>query len=220
MRTEKWQMYIDTLQGHPSVCKSNHTIESMRFITELIPPKDFPRMLDVGCGEGLETKVLKDLGYNVIGITRGLVNVEYAQEHYPEVKVLEMDMHDLLFPISSFDALFLNHTFEHLYASFIAMLEMNSVLRMGGRVWIAMPEFKEVDDPMIGEVNRISHHHPNMLCWNLLQQLFEATGFTVLYKREIEGNPYFDNPYLLEKDNRNIHSDVKTALEKRKEVFG
>ena len=221
MRTEKWQMYLGTLQGHPSICQSSHTVESMNFITNYIPPEDFPRMLDIGCGEGLEADVLRKLGYDVVGLTQGKVNVEYAQKYHPDVKILEMDMHDLKFPSESFDAAYLNHVFEHSFAPFFLLVELYCVLKDGGRVWIATPHFKEKDDPTVGESNLISHHHPNMLSHNLFCQFFEKTGFKVLQDEFKEGTPYFDNPYLLEKQSIDVlHSDVRTAVLKRKELFG
>lgn len=51
-------MYIDTLQGHPSLCQTYHTLESMAYIKEYIPPDKFPRLLDIDVAEGLETKLL------------------------------------------------------------------------------------------------------------------------------------------------------------------
>ena len=222
MRTEKWKMYIDVLQGHPSLCKSFHTKEDMQFITNHIPPKDFPRMLDIGAGEGLETKVLKDLGYDVTGIVRGDLNTGFAKKNYPGVKFIDCDMHDLPFPSGSFDGIYTNQVFEHAFAPFIFLLEMYCVLREGGRIWIAMPEFKEKGDLTANkDINYISHHHPNIVCWNLLSQMFEKTGFKVLYKKTVESNPYFDNPYLLEKQPISfLHSDVQTVVNKRRELYG
>ncbi len=220
MRQEKWNMYLETLQGHPSVCSSSHTIESMKFITEFIPPKDFPYILNIGAGEGLETKILTQLGYKTIGIIRGTPNIEHAHKNFPEIIFLDLDMHDLLFPSNTFDAIYLNHTFEHSFAPFIFLLEMYYVLKPKGRIWIAMPEFKEIDDSTITEPNKLYHHHPNMLCYNLLKQMFESTGFKILYSKKIDKNPYFDNPYLLEKQPLStLHSDVRTAVLKREEML-
>jgi len=55
----------------------------------------------------------------------------------------------------------------------------------------------------------------------LFCQFFEKTGFKVLQDEFKEGTPYFDNPYLLEKQSIDVlHSDVRTAVLKRKELFG
>jgi len=220
MRKEKWNMYIDTLQGHPSVCQSNHTLESMKFIKEHLPPDKFPRLLNIGAGEGLETKILHDLGYNVVGMIRGMPNLKFAYEHYPDITFVDGDMHDLPFPSESFDAVYMNHTFEHSYTPFIFLLELYCILRQNGRIWISGPEFKEINDPTIGEVNRLYHHHPNTLCYNLLKQMFESTGFKIIYNKKIDNIPGFDNPYLLERQSlEHLHSDVQTVVTKRKEMF-
>lgn len=224
MRENKWKMYLDTLQGHPSVCSSSHNVESMEFIKEYIPPKQFPKLLNIGAGEGLETYVLSQLGYDVTGIIHGDINLEYAIKNYlknPYIKFIKCDMHDLPFSSNIYDAVYMNQTFEHAYAPYIFLIELYSILKEKGRIWTAMPEFKELNDPTRGESNTLNHHHPNIICYNLLKQMFESTGFKIIYLKQIKDNPYFDNPYLLEKQPLStLHSDVKTAILKRKEIFG
>jgi len=121
MRTEKWNMYIETLQGHPTRCQSGHTIDNLKFITNLIPPDKFPVLLNIGAGEGLETKILHDLGYKTVGMINGDINAKFAKENYRYTNILfvKHDMHDLPFKSESFDAVYMNHTFEHSYAPFI-----------------------------------------------------------------------------------------------------
>lgn len=221
MRTEKWDMYMDTLQGHPSVCQTGHTPESIKSTIEYIPPDKFPRLLDIGVGEGYETKLLRDLGYDVIGIIMGQINLEFAYEHYPDITFVEDDMHDLPFPSESFDAVYMNHTFEHSYAPFIFLLELYCVLKLHGRVLIIIPSFKEITDPTIGNEGRLSHHHPNVLCYNLFKQMFESAGFKIIRSTKIDNIPYFDNPYLLEKQDLSyLHSDVQTVIRRRRDIFG
>jgi len=214
-------MYINTLQGHPSICSSNHSIESLKFIKNHIPLEFFPKMLNIGAGEGLETKILHDLGYDVTGLINGKINLEYAQHNFPYINFVEADMHDLPFPSELFDCIYTNHTFEHAYSPYIFLLEMYCILKTHGRLWIAMPNFKELTDLTFEDSNKISHHHPNILCYNILKQIFESTGFRIIYCKPIDNMPYFDNPYLLEKQPLStLHSDVQTLINKRKKLFG
>jgi ubiquinone/menaquinone biosynthesis C-methylase UbiE len=220
MRREKWNLYLDTLQGHPSVCQSTRTIADMKFIKELIPPNRFRRMLNIGAGEGLETQLLQYLGYDVIGMIRGETNLNYAYENFPGIIFIDGDMHDLPFPSESFDAIYTNHTFEHAYAPFIFLLELYCILKVGGRMWIAMPDFREITDNNIGDEGKIGHHHPSILCPNLFRQLFNTTGFKILSGNN-NNNDNKSNSYLLEKQDLSyLHSDVRTAIKKRKEFFG
>jgi len=93
------------------------------------------------------------------------------------------------------------------------MIELYCILKLNGRMWIAMPNFKEITDQTISSESKISHHHPNILCPNLFSQFFRTTGFKTLQEN--------NNSYLLEKQNLEyVHSDVKTAILKRKKMFG
>ena len=221
--SEKWDMYMEKLQGHPSQCHSAHTKDSMGFVAELIPPAKYSRMLNIGAGEGLETKVLSELGYEVTGIVRGEPNLKYARTTFPALTFYDMDMHDLQFPNDSFDCIYMNQVFEHAFAPFIFLLEMNSVLVDGGLVFTGLPHFKEIDDVTANpDINWITHHHPNILCERLFRQFFSKTGFVVERGPNAtfpgEPSPYFDNAYLLRNTKeKNVHSDVATALRARKE---
>lgn len=234
MRTEKWDLYIEK---HPSVAYTEHTIEGMQSITQFLPIDRYPKMLDVGVANGLETMVLQEIGYDVIGIINGKSNVEYAKKNFPDVRYVETDMHDLPFLSKSFNAIYTNHVFEHSFAPFILLLEFYCVLKSGGRVWIAMPYFHEPKETNIDEsinidkndVNiykdiyegTISHHHPNTLCYNIFKQMFYAAGFKIIHKTKIEKYPYFDTPYLLEKQPLNfLHPDVQAIVNERKRLFG
>lgn len=221
MREEKWNMYMQKLQGHPSQCHSNHTVESMGFIKGLIPPERYPAMLDIGCGEGLEAEVLRQLGYDVTAIIWGEINEKYARENYPGVKFVNCDMHDLPFASDSFNVVFMNQVFEHLYAPFVFLLELWCIMKIGGKVFIDVPQFKEIGDPTAHpDINLINHHHPFILCPNLYKQYMTKTGFKV-YQHEDIGGGYFDNCYILEKVGIDtVHSDVQTVINERKKIYG
>lgn len=223
MNSDKWKMYMDKLQGHPSMCNSEHTIDKMSFINDYLPVNQFNKILDIGCGEGLESKILSDLGYDVTGIIWGEVNEKYARENYPNINFVNCDMHDLPFISNSFDAIFMNQVFEHLYAPFIFLLEAYCVLRDYGRIWIGLPHFKEIGDETANpDINFINHHHPNILCDNLFNQYFTKTGFKVICKPKRD-NPYFDNVYVIEKqplDFSGVHSTVKETIQKRRNIWG
>jgi SAM-dependent methyltransferase len=214
MRTDKWEMYMFALQGHPTICKAHHTVDTMKFICDLIPPSEFPKMLNIGAGEGLETKILKDLGYDVTGIIRGKPNLEFATRNYPDIKFVDTDMHDLPFSCDSFDAIYMNQVFEHAFAPFIFLLELYCVLKEGGRMWLGLPGFREIDDITAHkDINLINHHHPNILCINLFGQYFRKTGFEFI-------STSGDN-YLLQKMPLSaLHSDVQTAVNMRRQLFG
>lgn len=210
----KWNSYLTSLQGHGSRCNTSYTLDSMRFITSLIPPETHSKVLDIGVAEGLETSLLKQLGYNPVGIITGTENKQWAAEHYKDIEFIECDMHDLPFDPATFDAVYMNQVFEHSFAPFIVMLEIYCVLREGGLCFIEVPRFDErhtPNNPNTMEAQWISHHHPSVFPKNVLKQIFEKTGFAIVYQND-EGYKFL----LKKQPMKELHSDVQYAITRRK----
>jgi SAM-dependent methyltransferase len=66
--------------------------------------REHPKILDLGCGPGCESKRLFDLGATVVGIDLSEVSLSIARRHAPEVSFLPMDIEHLDFADGSFDA--------------------------------------------------------------------------------------------------------------------
>lgn len=218
MRREKFDLF---LEKHLSPYLTNHTTEGMRFITEHIPPSKYNKMLNIGCGEGRETFVLKQLGYDVVGITVGDINIKYARENFPSIDIRLMDMHDLEFSYYSFNAIYMNHTFEHSIAPFVQLIEMHRVLTDDplGLLWISLPSYQEhIDRTLDHTVNAsIDQHHRNMLSPMLFRQLFNV-AFNIkkdLTNMTIHDNvAIYDQRYLLEKKPYDqLHPDIRKLIE-------
>jgi ubiquinone/menaquinone biosynthesis C-methylase UbiE len=185
----------------------------MRFLTELINPKVYKKILNLGAGEGRETFVLKQLGYDPVGNVRGAINLEYAKKNFPGIEFLDFDMHDIPFRSNAFDAIYMDQVFEHCYAPFFVLLEMYCVLKVGGMLYIKVPKFMEKttpNDPSTIESCWISHHHPNVMPNSVLKQMFDKTGFKVIHE-----NPDSVMFVLKKLSDSALHSDVANVLRSR-----
>ncbi|KKK58076.1 hypothetical protein LCGC14_3048060, partial [marine sediment metagenome] len=176
---------------------------------ELCPPDKFNYVLNIGAGAGVETKLLMDQGYTVLGITYGRDNINYAKKNYG-IDLKEIDMHDLDFPIGMFDATFSVQSFEHAFSAWWHILEMRRILRDGGRV------FFDVPSPGNDELLR-TIWHTESLYDNQIDALFWKAGF-----KKID-NENLDNIYTfcfekLPDDSFEMWGYVKYIMEALKEV--
>ncbi|UYL64971.1 MAG: hypothetical protein QIT33_gp09 [Methanophagales virus PBV300] len=137
-----------------------------------VPPQQFRKVLDLGAGDGLETLLLMQEGYDVVGITLGFDNLIRASEKYG-VALYEMDMHNLQFADKSFDAIFCAQTFEHAFSAWLLVIEMRRVLRDGGRVFIEVPD--PDNDELLNTI-----WHVNMLYPRQIIALFRKAGFKLV----------------------------------------
>ena len=123
-------------------------------------------VLDVGCGAGDDLLSLANMvgpSGRVTGIDNSQVMVETAQrrsEHLDWVKAERGDGNAIPFPDSSFDACRADRVFIHLQEPEMALDEMLRVLRPGGRILIADPEYDSLMlDAQPAEITRAVVRH-------------------------------------------------------------
>jgi len=150
--------------------------------TSNAPVSEYPKILDIGAGDGGETYILKNRGYDVIGITIGQDNVTKAKEQY-NIDLINTDMNCLNFPINSFDGIMMIQAFEHFLSPFIACIEMWRVLRVGGLCYIDVPSPSDLPMWNLG--------HTNLLYPDQLINIFSMCGFEVYKNLSTQHRPRF-----------------------------
>jgi ubiquinone/menaquinone biosynthesis C-methylase UbiE len=98
------------------------------------------RILDCGCGPGMDTERFSQLGYKVTAIDLSDRFVELVRKRVPNARVEKMDMRNLAFPKAAFDGLWASFSLLHIRASEIqeTLSGFNSVLRDGGLFFAAL----------------------------------------------------------------------------------
>lgn len=179
MDGNKFDSYVNIMQGHPTIAHTNKDPEGIKWIREYLPTyKDSPRktILALGCADGAEVHALNQLGYKATGITLGDNNVKHGKEKYdPNLDIREMDMHDLKFDQQTFNYAYSSHSFEHAFCPFIHIMEVFVVLKERGRWLLHHPTFVFESQ----ETTRVSYHHPNVAPYQWHWQLFETCGFGI-----------------------------------------
>lgn len=148
MNNHKWEWYIqDNAEREMKSSNDNNTLgDALRkkeIDTLFVPAVKSlnvpnPRVLDVGCGTGNYTKIIKEHGFKTNGICLSAVDAKVCKEKGIDVTVC--DMHGIEYPNNSFNAIFCVHTIEHSIAPYIAFCEFNRILKPGGILYISLPE--------------------------------------------------------------------------------
>jgi len=172
------------------------------------PSHTYKNMLIIGAGVGGEILAAESLGYNVTGI--GFLNeAQYQYALKIGCNFIRMDMHDIRFPNESFDVIYSSHSFEHCVHPWLVCIEFWAVLRVGGRVWINLPNYR---------VEQIGLHHFMVLKPEFMTRLFTLSGFKVI---EIVDDPS-DYSFLLEKVSiealREIPNNISQLISKRMKI--
>jgi ubiquinone/menaquinone biosynthesis C-methylase UbiE len=116
--------------------------EAKRRATEAMSIRPGDRVLEVGCGTGVDLPALVDAvkpGGRVVGIDASDMAIRQASQRMasaPEAETLVADAHDLPFPPGSFEACRVDRTMLHLADPQSALTELRRVLTAGGRLVI------------------------------------------------------------------------------------
>lgn len=106
-----------------------------------IPYSHFGRILDLGCGSGINLYNLKKRGWDVYGLDISKNAVNFARNELNLKNVCVGTIESKKYPDSFFDVILLNHVIEHLSDPKRTLVEIKRVLKRGGLLLITTPNF-------------------------------------------------------------------------------
>lgn len=98
------------------------------------------KVLDVGCGRGLLLNKLRERGWETHGTELSEEAAAYAREKL-NLPVTAKKLEDALFPSGEFDLVVLWHVLEHVRAPRLMLHEVARILKPGGMLLVAVPNF-------------------------------------------------------------------------------
>jgi len=143
-----------------------------RFVTdlgspvfELLAPQAGERILDVGCGDGVLTKKIADLGCTVVGVDSSPDFVRSARRL--GLEVLEQDAADMDFA-REFDAVFSNAALHWMTKADAVIKRVAQALRPNGRFVAEMGGqgcVRTIQDALVQELDRRGHDGRAAVPW-------------------------------------------------------
>ncbi|MDG5470584.1 class I SAM-dependent methyltransferase [Jeotgalibacillus sp. ET6] len=97
-------------------------------------------ILDIGCGDGVGSRLLGDSGYEVTGIDPSKEMIQYAnhQNSHTKVRYLEGRVEDIKFKHGSFDGAMCINSLEWMENPYEALKTIHSLLSEKGKIFIAI----------------------------------------------------------------------------------
>lgn len=98
------------------------------------------RILDLGCGDGLNMMILRKMGKeNIVGLDPSKVLIKRARENNPDIPLIVGRAEGLPFAANSFDVVLIDSVFHHLKTYQKSLQEIWRVLIESGRLCFVEP---------------------------------------------------------------------------------
>jgi 2-polyprenyl-3-methyl-5-hydroxy-6-metoxy-1,4-benzoquinol methylase len=111
---------------------------SKQYAIDCVPASGGLRVLDVGCGSGLNSKAIAALGHHVSGVDLSEAAIERYRSYGFEGRAADIE-EGLNYPNDSFDLVFCAEVIEHMTSPEVLIAEMKRVLKPGGRLVLTTP---------------------------------------------------------------------------------
>jgi 2-polyprenyl-3-methyl-5-hydroxy-6-metoxy-1,4-benzoquinol methylase len=113
-----------------------------------LPPGRGRRLLDVGCGSGDFLRVMRERGWDVLGVEPDPKAADGARRTGLDVR--DGMLADAAFDDDMFDAIVLSHVIEHVHDPIALLQECARVLRPGGTLVVLTPNLHSVGHRRFG----------------------------------------------------------------------
>ena len=111
---------------------------SKQYTIECVPASGSLRILDVGCGSGLNSRALAAMGHRVCGVDLSEAAIEQYRGYGFEGYAGDIEA-GLKYPDDSFDVVFCSEVIEHMTSPAELVAEMKRVLAPGGQLVLSTP---------------------------------------------------------------------------------
>jgi SAM-dependent methyltransferase len=165
--------------------ESEYERSSKRFMRAMVPSAPPLRILDVGCGTGLNAAHLARQGHDVVGIDLSPVAIEKFRAQGYNGFVCDIEAGPLPLHAGSFDLVYASEVIEHCVDTASFLHSAHLVLRPGGTLLLSTPNSAFWAYRLLGLLGRTpsEYQHPGHVRFFSKRSLtasIEAAGFDVI----------------------------------------
>ena len=146
------------------------------------------KILDVGCGVGVDAGYMYSKGFKVVGIDLSKGMLKIAKKRFPNVDFKLMDLREIRFAPNSFDGVIASFSLIHIPKDDVlgVLHKIHQILKNGGIVYIGVQKGKSkevfIDEPLKpGEKLFV-----NVFSFEEIKELLLKSGFVIIQKHERE----------------------------------
>ncbi len=151
---------------------------------KLIPEKG--KVLDVGCGVGIDSGYMASKGFKVIGIDLSKEMLKLAKQKFPKIDFRQEDIRDLDFSVHSFDGILASCSLIHIPKKDMPSLldRFHQILTQNGIIYIALQGGRSEEVFISAPFKPDEKLFLNIISFDEIEKLLVDSKFSVVRKYE------------------------------------
>jgi 2-polyprenyl-3-methyl-5-hydroxy-6-metoxy-1,4-benzoquinol methylase len=158
---------------------------SKEMLRAMVPAESPLRILDVGCGTGLNAALMRAAGHSVIGVDLSPVAIGRFREKGLEGFVCDLEAASLPPEVAPFDLVYASEVIEHCADTDAFLKEIHRVLKPGGQLVLSTPNSAFWPYRILGILGRTPSEyqhsrHVRFFSKRSLRAAIESAGFEIV----------------------------------------
>ncbi|MCL5795838.1 MAG: class I SAM-dependent methyltransferase [Patescibacteria group bacterium] len=146
------------------------------------------KILDVGCGAGVDAGFMESEGFEIIGIDLSKEMLNIARQKFPQIDFRQQDIREIDFPLNSFDGILASCSLIHIPKKDVPSLlkKFHQILKKDGAIYIALQGGKSEEIFVNEPFKPYEKLFLNIISFDEIRNLLVETGFSIIkhYERE------------------------------------
>ncbi|MBG84961.1 MAG: hypothetical protein CMJ40_10525 [Phycisphaerae bacterium] len=159
-------------------------------------PSQTNRILELGCGPGIDANALKRAGHEVVAIDLCEAFINRSRMRFPEVDFQLMDLRNPEFDAESFDGILSMASLVHVLPEELpdVIRRCRRLLRPGGRLVVWNSDSTVVDHYDVPDWGNASSRYLRMWCHDrvIMKKAMEEAGFDQVRLMQVDSDYYAD----------------------------
>ncbi len=152
-----------------------------------LPNVDSPRVLEIGCSNGILLHWFKHYGYECYGLDVDEYSTSLARELIGDGRIFTGQLNDSPFINEKFDVIILDQTIEHLPNPFEVLKQASLMQNQGGVLSISTPNFDGFSFKLLRDrwKNVMPSDHISMFTPDSIDKFIAPLNYKIVYKKMI-----------------------------------
>lgn len=155
------------------------------------------KILDVGCGPGLEANYMHEQGFEVVGVDISEKMLALARKRNPAIEFLQSDLIDVEFREKIFYGIAALSSLIHIRKKDVpaVLKKFNSYLKKGGLLYLELQEGKSKEGTFSTPVKSKEKIFINVFSFGEIRQLLKKAGFLLEYVQMTSPHQKWELPF-------------------------